>query len=308
MAVTVIYDGGQADSVFDSTVDGGDAFTVFPVAGPTLIPVLDASPVPNVKVLIEDVNSATAVVNLYRLADGRTTLVRGGIRKAAVGGTSVADWEAPFGVPITYRAEMFSDVDATQSLGFTSSSETFLDVRQAWFHQPLNPTQAFSPTMLWGTALERKRSTPGELVYAQGAEVGTWVGGQRQGLADVAFQLLTDRDGADRMQSVFGQYGSSQSPVLCIRTPAAMRIPRTFFAVVVDVTESTLNRPGAGEAVQFDFTATEARPPAPGLVAATLRRDDIDVTYPTRQQRANAYATRLARDSDYTLAGVAGDA
>jgi hypothetical protein len=308
MAATVTYDGGQADSTFDSTLDGGDASTFFPIEGPTVTPMPAGKPVPNVQVLIEDVDPATVVVNLYRLADGRTALVRGGIRKYAVGGASVVDWEAPFGVPVTYRAEMFSDDEATQSLGFTDSTETLLDVRQAWFHQPLTPTLAFSPTMLWGTGLERTRTTPGDLVYPQGAEIGTWIGGQRQGLTDVPFSLLTDREGADAMQTVFGRYGTNTSPVLCIRTPRDMRVPRTFYAVVPQVKESSLNRPGAGEAVQFEFTATEARPPAPGLVAATLRRIDIDVTYPTRGQRAAAYLTRLARDSDYTLAGVAGDA
>lgn len=308
MAATVTYDGGLADSVFDSALDGGDAATFFPVEGPTVTPQPDGSPVPNVLVVIEDVDPETLVVNLYRIADGRTYLVRGGIRRYAVGGTSIVDWEAPFGVPITYRAEMFSDVDATQSLGFTEGTETLLDVRQAWFHQPLSPSLAFRPTMLWGTGLDRVRSTPGDLVYAQGAELATWVGGQRQGLAEVPFVLLTDREGADQAQATFGRYGTNQSAVLCIRTPKDMRIPRTFYAVVSQVKETTLNRPGVGEAVQFDFTATEARPPAPGLVAAALRRMDIDATYPTRDQRAAAYLTRLQRDSDYTLAGVAGDA
>lgn len=308
MAATVIYDGGYADSLFDSVLDGGDAATFFPVEGPTVIPQPDGSPVPNVLVVLDDVDPATLVVNLYRIADGRTYLVRGGIRKYAVGGTSVVDWEAPFGVPITYRAEMFSDADATQLIGYTSGTETFLDVREAWFHQPLSPSLAFSPTMLWGTGLDRTRSTPGDLVYTQGAEVASWVGGQRQGLTDVPFALLTDRDGADEMQAVFGRYGTNQSAVLCIRTPVDMRIPRTFFAVVQQVKETSLNRPGVGEAVQFDFTATEARPPAPGLVAAALRRMDIDATYPTRDQRVAAYLTRLDRDSDFSLAGVAGDA
>lgn len=308
MAATVTYDGGYADSTFDNGIDGGDAATFFPIEGPTLTPQPNGIPVPNVEIVIEDVDPATVVVNLYRIADGRTTMVRGGIRKYALGGTSLIDWEAPFGVPVTYRAEMFADADATMSLGFTDSSETLLDVRQAWFHQPLQPSLAFSPIMLWGTGLERVRTTPGELVYVQGAEVATWVGSQRQGLTDVPFALLTDRGGADRMQSVFGDYGTRRSGVLCIRTPAAMRIPRTFFAAISDVKENTLNRPGAGEAIQFDFTATEARPPAPGLTQALLRRDDVDATYPTRAQRAAAYATRLERDSDYSLAGVADDA
>lgn len=308
MAATVTYDGGNAASVFTDTLDGGSASTFFPIEGPTVTPQPQGNPVPHVVVLVEDVDPAAVAIDLYRIADGRTARVRGGIRKFAVGGATVVDLEAPFGVTVSYRAEMFADAAGTQSLGFTDTTDTVLDVQQAWFHQPLAPSLAFSPTMLWGTALERSRSTPGELVYPQGAEVGTWIGGQRRGLEDVPFKLLTNRAGADQLQAVFGRYGTNPSPVLCIRTPRDMRVPRIFYAVVDTVMETTLNRPGEGEAIQFDFTATEARPPAPGVAAAVLRRMDIDATYPTRAARVAAYVNRLARDSDYTLAGAAGDA
>lgn len=307
MAVEIV-DGGNASSTYTDTLDGGNAFTVYPAAGPDLVAVADGISVPAIRVGVTEVLPGTVAINLYRISDGRPALVRGGIRKYAVGGAAVVDWEAPFGVQVTYRAEMFSDAEATISLGFTDSSTTVLDVREAWFHQPLKPSIGFSPTMLWGTALERTRETPGDLVYPQGAEVATWVGGQRRGLSAVAFKLLTDTDGADQMQAVFGQYGTQASAVLCIRTPPAMRIPRTFYAAVSEVKETTLNRPGVDAAIQFDFTATEARPPAPGLVAALLRRMDINAAYSSRAAASAAYLTRLERESDYSLAGVGGDA
>lgn len=309
MAATVTYDGGLADSTFDSIVDGGDAATFFPIEGPTLTPQPQGSPVPSIQVVLDDVDPATVVVNLYRIADGRTAMVRGGIRKYAVGGTSVVDWEAPFGVPVTYRAEMFSDADATQSLGFTDSSVTTLDVTDTWVHQPLNPGLSVRAMRLQGTANEQIRVTPGDLVYAQGAELATWIGGQRRGLSSSPWDLLVESTtDADRMQAVFGSYGSSQSAVVCIRTPPPMRVPRTLYLAVAELHELDVDIPVGGSAVRYQFTGTEARPPAPGLVAAALRRIDIDVTYATRDQRAAAYLTRLERDSDFTLAGVAGDA
>lgn len=303
-----IIDGGGAATTYADALDGGDSGTVFPPSAPAAVPMPNGSPVPSVQVTISEVWPGTQVVNLCRIADGREFPVRGGIRKFAVGGASIVDWEAPFGVPITYRVEFFADADATVSLGFSDPAIVTLDVRRAWIHQPLNPTLSVSPEMLWGSGLERNRETPGDLVWAQGADTATWVGGKRRGMQDIPFTLLFDRDGADRFQDLLGGYSRQQSAVLCIRTPAAMRIPRTYFGAVAAAKETTLNRPGAGEAVQVEFTATESRPPAPGLVAALLRRMDIDAVYPTRAARASAYLTRLDRDSDYSLAGAAGDA
>lgn len=303
-----IIDGGHAATVFDDVLDGGNATIVYPPSAPSVVPMPHGSPVPAVQVTVTEVWPGTQVVNVYRIADGREFQVRGGVRKLAVGGTSVVDWEAPFGVPITYRVECFADAAATVSLGYSDPAETVLDVRRAWLHQPLNPSMCVSPEMLWGTALERTRETPGDVVWVQGADVATWVGGKRRGAQDVPFALLVDRDGADAFQQLLGGYTRQQSAVLCIRTPVDMRVPRTFFGVVSSAKETTLNRPGVGEAIQIDFATTEARPPAPGLVVALLRRKDIDAAYPTRAARAAAYLTRLERDSDYSLAGVAGDA
>jgi hypothetical protein len=299
-----VVDGGDAFSVFTDTLDGGNAFTVFPSAGPELTPAPTGTPVPSVQIIITDVLPGTVAVDVYRIADGRTTLVRGGIRKSAIGGTTLVDWEAPFGVPIQYRAEQFDDADT--SLGFTDTSSTTLEVTDTWIHQPLNPSVAVSPLRLSKTASDVARSTPGDVVYVQGAELATRIGGQRRGVAAVPFELLTrSLADADRVQAVFGQYGSRGAGVVCIRTPPPMRLPRTFYASVDEVHEVPVNIQIGREDITFTFEATEARPPAPGLVTAVLRRMDIDAAYPTRAARAAAYATRLDRDSDYSLAGVA---
>ncbi|QKS20998.1 hypothetical protein HUN58_14675 [Curtobacterium sp. Csp1] len=295
-----IVDGGGPASVFPDTLDGGNPATVYP---PALTPLPEGRPVPSVQIIVADVKPGTAAVDVYRIADGRTTLVRGGIRKSAIGGTTLVDWEAPFGVPIQYRAEQFDETDT--SLGFTETSTT-LDVADTWIHQPLNPSVAVSPLRLSKTAGDVARSTPGELVYVQGAEFATRIGGQRRGVAAVPFELLTrSLADADRLQAVFGRYGSRGAGVVCIRTPPPMRLPRTFYASVDEVHEVPVNIQIGREDITFTFEATEARPPAPGLVTAVLRRKDIDAAYPTRAARAAAYATRLERDSDYSLAGVA---
>ncbi|MBP1241748.1 hypothetical protein ABID92_000424 [Frigoribacterium sp. PvP120] len=300
-----VIDGGNAASVFDSTLDGGNAASVF--TNVELVPRLDRAPVERVEVTVTEILPDAVYVDIYRLAEGRSMLVRGGVRVYAVGGVTVVDFEAPFGVPITYRAEMFADQAGTASLGFTGSADTFLDVTSTCVHQPLNPELAVWPIRLQATAEDVTRSTPGELVYTEGASVGTWVGQTRRGIEGLTFDLMTaTQEEANTFQAMLGGYGLSNVAVLCIRTPPPMRIPRVFFGTVPELHELDVDVANGGTAVRFQFVSDEAQPPAPGLVTAILSRDDIDAAYPTREARAAAYLTRLDRDRDYSLAGLAG--
>jgi hypothetical protein len=298
---------GSSGRFFDWMATPNASASVYYETAPELVPVLDRAPVERVEVTFVDVLPAAQYVNVYRIADGRTMQVRGGLRRLAVGGFGMVDYEAPFGVPITYRAEMFTDASMTVSLGFTEPGETQLDATEPCLHQPLNPTAAVWPLVLLETATDLVRRSPGEMVYAEGAEVGTWFGGQRRGLEDVQFDMLTDTiSDADRFQAMLGRYGESNVAVLCVRTPPPMRIPRTLFATVDELHEVGVDTHLGGEAVRFQFSSAETLPPAPGLVPALLRRDDIDAAYPTRNERAAAYLNRRDRDRDFSLAGLAG--
>jgi hypothetical protein len=269
---------------------------------PQLVPRLDRSPVERVVLTFREVLPGATYVNVWRISDGRTTEVRGGLGKYAVGGFPLIDYEAPFGVPITYRAEMFTDATLTVSLGFTETATTQLDAVEPCVHQPLNPASAVWPRLMQGTADDIVRRTPGEMVYAEGAQVGTWLGQQRRGIEGLQLRLLTETLGdADRFQQLLQSVA-----VLCVRTPPPIRIPRTFFGSVDELHEVAFDVAQLGGSVMFEFQADEVRPPAPGLVPAILRRDDIDTAYATREQRAAAYLTRLDRDRDYSLAGLAG--
>lgn len=274
---------------------------------PTVVPRADWSPVPRVEVGFPNLAAGTQVINVFRIADGRTMRVRGGVRLAAPGAVSLVDTEAPNGVPATYRAEMFSDVAATVSLGFTDTTTATLSFDGTCLHQPLDPSLAVRVDMLRGSAEGLVRKVPGEAVIPEGAEVPTWIGGPRQGLSQVPFvflaQTLAD---ADKVQSILGIYGQSQVGVICVRTPPPMRIPRTFFAGNADLVEDAINVHAGGGNVKFTMTADEVSPPAAGLVRPALRRMDLDAGYATRGARDAAYLTRFNRDADYSLAGLAG--
>ncbi|MBF4574670.1 hypothetical protein [Frondihabitans sp. VKM Ac-2883] len=281
----------------------------FPASGAAteLVVRTDWAPVPRIEVNFTQLDSAVKTATIYRVSDGRTMRVRGGVKVSALGAVAVIDYEAPNGVPSSYRAEMFSDVDATVSLGFTQSPIVTLEFEGTCIHQPLDPTLAVRVDALAGTAVGLVRKFNGDAVLPEGARVPTWIGGPRQGLTGVPFVFLTTSFvDADKLQSVLGTYEQSQVGVMCIRTPPPMRIPRTFFAGNFEMSEDAINVHAGGEDIQFSFTADEVSPPAAGLVRPAVRRADLDAAFPTRAARDAAYLTRFYRDTDYSLAGSAG--
>lgn len=276
---------------------------------PTLTPYLDQNPNVRVLVTFATLAAGTQTINVYRTAEGRQFRVRGGVNLFAVGGAAVMDFECPVGVSATYQAEQFTS--AGVSLGFTDASSitiawtsVFSNTAQAILHQPLSPSLSIIANLDGDTAGDVANVNPGQLVYPEGATVGTWIGGQRQGISNM--QLTVEAQSfadADEFRSMFGGYTSDFPAILCVRTPPPARIPRVLFVAVDTLHEAT---DYINSLVTFTLTVNEVAPPAPGLVLPTLRREDIDAAFPTRAARAAAYATRIARDTDFSKAGLAG--
>jgi hypothetical protein len=270
------------------------------MVGPTLTVNLSGNPY--VEVSLADVLPGTSTVRFERVSDGRKWAVRGGIGISS--DVAVLDFEAPFCVPSTYRAECF---DASgNSLGFTDSSTVTVWEDRTIVHQPLNPQMWVNPVRLVGTVGSIRRPSEGTLVKVQGAAVSRVIGSGRAGVTASDWSFLTTRfTDADNLQQLLGTYEVQQLPVLCIRTPPPMRVPRTFFAHVPDLAETQLDTHMGGQLLQFDFKATEVEPPFPGLTTPLLTYDDIDAAYGSYDLADQAYASYTDRDRDYSLAGSA---
>jgi hypothetical protein len=103
---------------------------------------------------------------------------------------------------------------------------------------------------------------------------------------------------------MLGGYTTNVPAVLCIRTPGpAPRIPRLLFAAALDAREVI---GGVNRLLTVQVTIDEVAPPSPGLLLPTLRREDLDIAYATRAAGDAAYPTRLARDTDFSKAGLFG--
>lgn len=276
---------------------------------PTLTAFTDPNPGVRVLVAFSTVASGTQTINVWRTAEGRQFKVRGGVALFAVGGASVMDFEAPVGVAMSYQAEQFNSSGV--SLGFTdatpltiATSSVFSDTSQVIVHQPLSPALSIIGRLDANTAAEVVNVIPGALANPEGSTVATWIGGQRQGVSGMQFSVEAQSFAdADEFRSMFGGYTSNFPAVLCVRTAPPARFPRVFFAAVDTLREST---DYINNLVTFNLTVNEVAPPYPGLVLPTLRRNDIDAAFTTRTARAAAYSTRIARDTDYTKAGLAG--
>jgi len=273
---------------------------------PTLTPYLDENPAPRVEVLFNSFASGTTAVTVYRLAQGREFRVRGAVRAATAGSLTRVDNEIPFGIDVTYRAEMFNA--AGLSLGYTDSAKIRVNVDSMWVHNPLDPRGAIRAMFRATAARSIARPTEGEVFYPMGRRVGVVIAGQRRGVSEVALDLVVDDVAtADAFQAMLGDYASTTVPTLCFRLGSKdrVRLPRPFFAATLDVEEQDQTYAIGGETIAYRVKGDEVSPPAPGLLIPLLTRADLNAYYATRAALKADNLTRLAVNRRYDLAGTA---
>ncbi|WP_298661679.1 hypothetical protein [uncultured Leifsonia sp.] len=267
----------------------------------------DAAPCPRVEVLFNTFAAGTTAVDVYRLAGGREYLVRGAVKTAVAGALSRIDFEVPFGVPVQYRAEMFNS--SGLSLGFTDTATTTVFVAETWVHNPLDPQGATIVAFRATAAREVKRPHEGDIVWPEGRTVGVVVSGQRRGVQDAVLDVIVDSIvQADKLQAMFGSYGTRTTPVICFRIGAndRVRLPRPFFAGILELSEQDQNYAiGTGEKIAYGMTGSEVSPPTPALVVPLLTRADLNAAFATRAALNSFFLTRLDANRAYQFAGSA---
>lgn len=107
---------------------------------------------------------------------------------------------------------------------------------------------------------------------------------------------------ADMLQAALGTIERSQLPVLLIRTPPGQRMPRILFCHVPELTE--LDDSTWTDAVRFEATVTETKPPAAGITAVAVTHSDMKVFFSTHTQVKANYATHSDIKRDTSLIGA----
>lgn len=304
------------------------------MSAPVLTPFLDAAPCPRVEVFFEDFAPGTTHVTVYRLAKGREFRVRGAVMAPTGGTLTRIDFECPFNMPVTYRAEQF---DASGlSLGFTPSA-TLGDVleglppssdlapeddlppsvtvvgaglisRETWMHNPLNPQGAIRVELGGSSAQEIVRSVPGVISRPKGRRVGVVLSEPRQGVSGIMLDVRTSTvEDADAVQAMFGDSG--MPPVVCFRLGlnyGVMRVPQPLFLSALSVPELDVDYQWGGGNISHPIEGDEVDPPIPGLFVPLLTRADINSVFPSRAAVNSAQLTRADINRLYQYAGASG--
>ncbi len=275
---------------------------------PTVVPRLDAAPCPRAEVVFASLHPLTRSIRAFhRYGDGRDYRVRGSIDIPVTDQTARLDFEAPFGIPITYSAEMLDS--AGNSLGETDqSAPVTLDVPDMWVHNPLDPSTSMRVEFRATAARDLSRPVSGNVFYPSRRRVAVVVAGERQGLRGVTLDVVVDTiEDADKFAALVGDYRRTTVPVLCFRVGAndRVRLPRPLFASVMDPREIDLTYATGGTSIAFAIEGDEVSPPAPALVIPVLTRADLNAYYATRAALNADNATRLAANRRYDLAGTA---
>jgi hypothetical protein len=262
---------------------------------------------PFVEVFVDDLIPEAASITVYRLAAGREFQMRGAVRAPTAGAFTRIDFEIPFNIPVTYRAELF---DASgMSLGFTDSATTTLLCADTWMHNPLNPAGGVKVQLL-STAVKRlSRPSPSEVSYPMGRRVGVMLSEPRRGLAGAVFDVLTTTNGdADMVQDLIGSGARSLVPVICIRVGSdnPMRVQMPLFLGVGDIPEEDVSVRYGGQSTAQRIEGDEVDPPIPGLFIPLLTRADLNAFFSTRAAMNAGGLQRLDLNRKYDVAGTAG--
>ena len=268
-------------------------------------PLTDLTPAPRVLVEVNNIAVGAATLTLFRQAEGRTFRVRGAVRVPVSSAFATLDLEAPFGVEIGYRVELFDA--GGLSLGFSNTTLTQLNVDLCYVHNPMNPSGSIQIDLSDTSGRALTRTTSGEIFHPEQRVVGLLISGTRRGLEAVSLYFSTDDPQvAEKFEAMLGGYSIADSdvvPILCVRTPPLTDLPRTFFAAVMQATRRPVNVHMGGTLREWETEADEASPPAPGLIVPLLTRDDIDAFFATRNALDAAYGARTDIDRDYSKAG-----
>lgn len=276
------------------------------MSAPTLTAYTDASPCPRVEVFFPSFAVGTATVTVYRLAGGQERQVRGAVNAPTGGTLTRIDFEVPFNLSATYRAEQFDA--AGISLGFTPSDSITLAITDTWMHNPLNPDGAARIEFGADSAAKIVRPNPGSVSRPLGRRVGVVISEPRQGVTGLRVDVRTTSDAdANAVQAMFGDSG--MPPVVCIRlgsTYSAMRVPQPLFLSTLSVAELDVTQQWGGGEIAHQIEGDEVAPPIPGLFIPLLTRADLNVSFATRAALNAGGLTRADINRRYDLAGAAG--
>lgn len=252
-----------------------------------------ASSPPSIALEVTAVPANTITVSITRDVAGLpTTAVRGAESQLTSGGTAVVvEYEAPFGVPATYRATTYDSAGVALD---TVQVTALLDVDEMWISDPLSPTvsaacrgvkspESFSSlTYTLASAL-----TPTE-----GVELPVGLSGVRQAASGVPLTIIAEGSAEAAQIRTVLRYAS---PFL-LRCPIRWQIPLPPLSYCL-ASQVTDNLFGGGTFGRSHLSLTFDLVQPPGRSIATAKR-----TYQSFLDEASTYGDLATLYATYTRA------
>jgi hypothetical protein len=278
-----VVDGGTASSTSTSTVDGGDAFTVFMPGAPQLTP--DASTW-SVDLRFDELKAATETLTVVAITAEVTYPVRSATRAYAVGGFTVTDYEAPPGVDVTYRGQMFAA--GGTDLGFTDSATTRynIDPSMVIFSDPLVPGNRVLVEARSDFGARKVRKREGATYRVGTRTVGLFA--PLGLLEDVTLSVQTKSlDDADMLERVL-----EAMPVL-VRSMPPVRVPRQLYVGIEQTDTQDVDVHWGGMWTTYPLKGTEVSRSVTDVVVPVVTWQTYMDAFPTWAAFNAAYATWL---------------
>ena len=254
---------------------------------PVLTPIATFDPCPRVAVAFTDLDAAATLITVYRIADGEQTAVRGAQNAAATAGAFViVDYEAPFGVELTYQAQL-SDGTQTSPLGPTASAT--LDVDDIALTDPLDPASTVRLSFTSDALTSITQTDDTELITMMGRSRPIVQSFGLGSITQMPINVMTET-----VQDAIALRELLDASPLLLRTPGKddlfADLPRGLYCRI------TASRGWPGWVLQrgarkWTLTADEVQPQSMAVIAAVISWQTYMDAFPTWQDAMNVYTT-----------------
>ena len=212
--------------------------------------------------------------------------VRGADRAYAVGGLFVTDYEAPPGVPVTYRGHMYA-ADGTD-MGYTegATAEYDIDPSMVLLSDPLVPGNAVLVEAQGDFGQRKVRRRVGNTYRVGNRTIGLFTPlGLLEGV-DITVQTK-DLAAADELEQVL-----EAMPVL-VRSMPVVRIPRQLYVAIESAEAEDIDVQYGEQWTKYPLQATEVSRSVTDIVVPVITWQTYIDAFPTWAAFNSAYATWL---------------
>lgn len=244
---------------------------------------------PSVAIDIATLPVGTVALSVLRVVEAGilAALSVRGARGSVVGSTaSLTDWDAPTGVPITYRITAFAaDGTILETIDATTTAIADPGGSLCWLSDPLDASSARAVTMMVGTDSERSYVAPTSHTYDSDGYARAQVGTRRRPPVPLILRVegLTEARAVRRLLT--------QTKSILFRPPSHLDMPPVIYGDSAELVEAARNQRTVDAVPVYHWagTLTQTRGPGRDIVRGAWTYGDILALGLTYRDLCTAY-------------------